>query len=71
VEALSGRELEVAQLVLDRRTNAEIAAELVLSVKTIESHMRNIFRKLGVSARADVARTLERAEDTRVPLRRG
>ena len=62
VEALTGRELEVAQLVVDRRTNPEIATALYLSEKTIETHMRNIFRKLGVSSRADVARTLERAQ---------
>jgi DNA-binding NarL/FixJ family response regulator/tetratricopeptide (TPR) repeat protein len=61
LETLSGRELEVARLVVDRRTNPEIARVLFLSEKTIETHMRNIFRKLDVSSRADVARTLERA----------
>jgi DNA-binding CsgD family transcriptional regulator len=60
VEALTGRELEIAELVVDRRTNAEIAAELFLSIKTIETHMRNIFRKLGVGSRVEVARVLER-----------
>ena len=59
--ALSQRELEVARLVVDRRTNPEIASALFLSEKTIETHMRNIFRKLDVSSRADVARTVERA----------
>jgi ATP/maltotriose-dependent transcriptional regulator MalT len=59
--ALSGRELEVARLVVDRRTNPEIAADLFLSLKTVESHMRNIFRKLGVSSRVEVARLAERA----------
>jgi DNA-binding NarL/FixJ family response regulator len=62
VESLSGRELEVARLVVDRRTNAEIASELFLSVKTVETHLRNIFRKLGASSRVDVARAVERAE---------
>ena len=42
-------------------SNPEIAAELFLSLKTVESHMRNIFRKLAVSSRADVARAVERA----------
>ena len=59
IEALTGRELEVAWLVVDRRTNLEIAAELFLSIKTVETHMRNIFRKLGVSSRVEVARELE------------
>jgi DNA-binding NarL/FixJ family response regulator len=62
LEALSARELEVAVLVRDRRTNPQIAAELFLSLKTVETHMRNIFAKLGVSSRVDVARLLEQEE---------
>jgi DNA-binding NarL/FixJ family response regulator len=62
LETLTGRELEVARLVVDRHTNPEIASALFLSEKTIETHMRNIFRKLDVSSRADVARTVERAD---------
>jgi DNA-binding NarL/FixJ family response regulator/tetratricopeptide (TPR) repeat protein len=58
--SLTAREREVAELVTDRRTNQEIANELFLTVKTIETHMRNIFRKLGVSSRVEVARLLER-----------
>jgi DNA-binding NarL/FixJ family response regulator len=61
LEALTERELEVARLVVDRHTNPEIANALFLSEKTIETHMRNIFRKLDVSSRADVARTVERS----------
>jgi DNA-binding NarL/FixJ family response regulator len=62
LETLTERELEVARLVVDRHTNPEIARALFLSEKTIETHMRNIFRKLDVSSRADVARTVERSE---------
>ncbi len=51
----------MARLVVDRRTNSEIAADLFLSLKTVESHMRNIFCKLGVSSRVEVARQAERA----------
>jgi DNA-binding NarL/FixJ family response regulator len=58
--ALTGRELGIAELVTDRKTNKEIAAELFLSEKTVESHLRNIFAKLGVSSRVDVARAVER-----------
>lgn len=61
VESLTGRELEVAELVLDRRTNREIAEELFLSTKTVETHMRHIFEKLGVSSRVEVARALTRS----------
>ena len=62
LETLTERELEVARLVEGRHTNAEIAAELFLSVKTIEAHMRNLFRKLDVSSRVEVARTVARAD---------
>ncbi|MBA2580878.1 MAG: response regulator transcription factor [Thermoleophilaceae bacterium] len=45
-----------------RQTNPEIAGELCLSVKTVETHVRNIFRKLDAASRVEVARVLERAE---------
>ena len=60
VGSLTKRELEIATLVTERKTNREIAAELFLSEKTVESHMRNIFVKLGSSSRVEVARTVER-----------
>jgi DNA-binding NarL/FixJ family response regulator len=62
VASLTGRELQIARLIVDRRTNAEIAVELFLSPKTVESHVRNLFHKLGVSSRVEVARTVERAD---------
>jgi ATP/maltotriose-dependent transcriptional regulator MalT len=65
LEALTARELQLARLVVDRKTNPEIAAELFLSQKTVESHLRNIFRKVGVSSRVDLARAVERAERAR------
>ena len=58
----SARELELARLVVDRKTNSEIAAALFLSQKTVESHLRNIFRKLGISSRVELARAVERAD---------
>jgi DNA-binding NarL/FixJ family response regulator len=62
LDALTERELELARLVVDRRTNPEIAAELFLSQKTVETHLRNIFRKLGVANRVELARAVEQAE---------
>jgi DNA-binding NarL/FixJ family response regulator len=62
VETLTERELQVARLVVDRRTNPEIAETLFLSPKTVETHLRNIFRKLDVSTRAEAARTVERTD---------
>ena len=57
----------MARLVVDRRTNAEIARELYLSTKTVESHLRNLFHKLSVSSRVEVARAVERADRTGAP----
>ena len=52
---LSDRELELALLVADGHTNRQIAARLYLSEKTVERHLSNVFRKLGVTSRAAVA----------------
>ena len=59
--ALSGRETEIADLVAEGRTNREIAGELFVSDKTVEGHLRNVFAKLGVSSRAEVAEAVGRA----------
>jgi DNA-binding NarL/FixJ family response regulator len=61
IETLTARELEVVELVVDRRTNSEIAARLFLSNKTVETHLRNIFRKMNVSSRVELARAFENA----------
>ena len=62
IESLTERELQISRLVVDRRTNREIAAELYLSQKTVETHLRNIFRKLDADSRVDVARAIEQAD---------
>lgn len=62
LESLTGRELQLAMLVFDRKTNPEIAEELFLSQKTVETHLRNIFRKVGVTSRVELARAVERAQ---------
>src|SRR3954454_1883910 len=64
VASLTERELQIARLVVDRKTNPQIAAELFLSSKTVEAHLRNTFRKLGVATRVEVARVVERADRT-------
>jgi DNA-binding CsgD family transcriptional regulator len=62
LDTLTARELEIARLVVDRQTNAQIAAALFLSKKTVETHLRNIFGKVGVSSRVELARAVERAD---------
>lgn len=49
---LTGREVEVLALVATGKTNREIAADLVISEKTVARHISNIFTKLGVTSRA-------------------
>jgi DNA-binding CsgD family transcriptional regulator len=49
---LTSRELQVLRLVSDGRSNKAIAAELVLSERTVHRHVSNIFTKLNVSSRA-------------------
>ena len=49
---LTAREVEVLRLVARGRSNQEIAAELVLSVRTVERHIANIYDKIGASGRA-------------------
>ena len=60
VGSLTKRELEIAELITDRLTNPQIAERLFLSKKTIETHIRKVFVKLGASSRVEVARIIER-----------
>ncbi len=48
---LTGRELDVLALLVDGLRNAEIAARLVISPKTVDHHVSNVLTKLGVSSR--------------------
>jgi len=50
---LTDRELEILQLLAQRRTNAEIAAQLFLSQKTVRNYVSAIFAKLQVADRAE------------------
>ena len=49
---MSPREVEVLRLVANGRTNRDIATELVISERTVDRHVSNIYTKIGVSTRA-------------------
>ena len=53
---LTKRELEVLRLIALGHTNSEIAGQLYLSVRTVETHRSHIQQKLGVSSRAELVR---------------
>ena len=59
---LTARELEIAELVAAGRTNREVAEQLVVSTRTIEAHLRNIYGKLDVRSRVELAREVQRME---------
>src|SRR5918997_163620 len=53
---LSEREVEVLRLVAQGLTNAEVAAQLYLSPRTVDAHLRRIYDKLGTSSRSAAVR---------------
>jgi non-specific serine/threonine protein kinase len=54
-QPLSPREQEVAALIVQGRTDREIAAVLVLSEHTVHAHVRNLLAKLGLASRTQIA----------------
>jgi DNA-binding CsgD family transcriptional regulator len=56
--SLSRRELEVASLAARGLSNAEVAERLVLSVRTVENHLHNVFQKVDVGSRHELAAIL-------------
>jgi DNA-binding CsgD family transcriptional regulator len=53
---LTAQELQVAVLVADGGTNREVGARMMLSPRTIEFHLRNIYAKLGIRSRTELAK---------------
>ena len=58
---LTQREQEVLELLCEGRTNAGIAAKLVISPKTVDHHVSSVLAKLGVSTRTEAAAAAKRA----------
>jgi DNA-binding CsgD family transcriptional regulator len=58
VDALTPGERQIALLVAEGLTNKEVAAHLFVTPKTVEFHLSNVFRKLGVRSRTELARAM-------------
>jgi DNA-binding CsgD family transcriptional regulator len=65
LDELTAQELQIANYVGAGLSNRDVAAQLFLSPRTIDFHLRNVFRKLGISSRSELAR-LELAPATPV-----
>jgi DNA-binding NarL/FixJ family response regulator len=64
-EGLTSQELQVAIAIANGESNKEAAATLFVSTKTVEFHLSNVYRKLGVRSRTQLARTFWAAEQER------
>jgi DNA-binding CsgD family transcriptional regulator len=56
LDLLTAQEVHIAQLVAEGRTNRDVAGQLFLSPRTIDFHLRNVYRKLGIASRMELAR---------------
>ena len=60
-DALTAGERRVAELAAEGDTNREIAQNLFLSLKTVETHLGHVYKKLGISSRQQLGSALSAA----------
>ena len=67
-DSLTGSQREVASLAAEGLTNREIAERLFVTIKTVETHLMAVYRKLGIRSRDELSEALLATTPTREPV---
>lgn len=67
LEPLTEREMQVALLAAEGKRTADIARDLHISSYTVETHFKNIYKKLGISSRVELTRVLAQLGSSNAP----